>query len=203
MPTLLKPTARAATSSRWLSRTVLALALAAAGEAVRADAVPSRVAGLIPQAQLAGEGELRWLGLKVYTAQLFYGPAGLKLDRFSDQPIALELRYQTSLKSETIAESSAQEIERLGFGDATRRARWLAEMRQVFPNVQRGDRLTGVVEPGRGTRFFFNDKPLGLIEDAEFSQAFFAIWLDPRTRAPSLRESLIRRSASLPGNARP
>jgi hypothetical protein len=72
-------------------------------------------------------------------------------------------------------------------------------MRQVFPNVQRGDRLTGVVEPGRGTRFFLNDKPLGQIEDAEFSNAFFAIWLDARTRAPSLRESLMRRSASLSG----
>jgi len=199
MPDLLNPVSRTRPRTRWLSRAVVALALCTAGEVVRADAVPSRVAALISQAQLAGEGELRWLGLKVYTAQLFSGPGGLKFDRISDQQMALELRYLTSLKSETIAESSAQEIERMGFGDAARRTRWLTEMRQVFPNVQRGDRLTGVVEPGRGTRFFLNDKPLGQIEDAEFSNAFFAIWLDARTRAPSLRESLMRRSASLSG----
>ena len=75
-------------------------------------------------------------------------------------------------------------------------------MAAVFPNVSRGDRLVGMVEPGRGTRFFHNDKPIGLIEGNEFAQAFFSIWLDERTQAPSLRESVLRRSATLAGGTR-
>jgi hypothetical protein len=59
-----------------------------------------------------------------------------------------------------------------------------------------------MVEPGRGTRFFHNDKPIGLIEGNEFAQAFFSIWLDERTQAPSLRESVLRRSATLAGGTR-
>lgn len=192
---------RSARSARALARLLLVL-LCAGPVTAAADAVPSTVAAQMPQARLAGEGELRWLGLRVYTAQLWTGPAGVRLDRLGSSPLALELRYLTSLKSDTIASSSLQEMERLGMGDAQRRSRWVAEMRRVFPNVARGDRLVGVIEPGRGTRFFHNDKPLGQIEDPEFSSAFFSIWLDERTVAPSLRESLLKRSPALAGNDR-
>ena len=185
----------------WLISLACWLAVIAPGTA-RADAVPATIATRIHDARLAGEGELRWLGLRVYAAQLWSGPAGVKTDRLSGQPIALELRYFTSLKGSTIAESSASEIARLGFGDAAQRERWSAQMAAVFPNVLRGDRLVGMVEPGRGTRFFHNDKPIGLIEGNEFAQAFFSIWLDERTQAPSLRESVLRRSATLAGGTR-
>jgi hypothetical protein len=185
----------------WLIILACWLAVMAPGTA-RADAVPATVATRISEARLAGEGELRWLGLKVYAAQLWSGPAGVKTDRLSGQPMALELRYFTSLKGSTIAESSASEIARLGFGDAAQRDRWSAQMAAVFPNVSRGDRLVGMIEPGRGTRFFHNDKPIGMIEGDEFAQAFFSIWLDERTQAPSLRESVLRRSATLAGGSR-
>ena len=168
----------------------------------RADAVPPAIATRIGEARLAGEGELRWLGLKVYAAQLWSGPSGVRADRLSSQPMALELRYFTSLKGATIAESSTREITRLGFGDAGQRERWSSQMTALFPDVARGDRLVGLVEPGRGTRFFHNDKPIGMIEGNEFAQAFFSIWLDERTQAPSLRESVLRRSATVAGASR-
>lgn len=177
------------------------LAVVAPGTA-RADAAPATIATRIGEARLAGEGELRWLGLKVYAAQLWSGPAGVKTDRLSGQPMALELRYFTSLKGSTIAESSAREIARLGFGDAAQRERWSSQMAALFPDVARGDRLVGMVEPGRGTRFYYNDKPIGMIEGNDFVQAFFSIWLDERTQAPSLRESVLRRSATLAGGTR-
>ena len=114
--------------------------------------------------------------------------------------MALELSYQTALRGETIVESSVREITRLGFGDAGQRAQWEAAMLRLFPDVVRGDRLTGVVEPGRGTRFLHNDRPIGSIADPAFTRAFFAIWLDERTQAPSLRESVVRRASSLADN---
>jgi hypothetical protein len=42
-------------------------------------------------------------------------------------------------------------------------------------------------------RFFFNEQPIGEIDDPAFARAFFAIWLDPRTSEPSLRSALLKR----------
>jgi hypothetical protein len=64
-------------------------------------------------------------------------------------------------------------------------------MRALFPDVAAGDTLTGVHLPERGARFFHNGRLLGEIRDPQFSRAFFAIWLDPRTREPSLRAALL------------
>jgi hypothetical protein len=33
-----------------------------------------------------------------------------------------------------------------------------------------------------------------MVADAQFALAFFSIWLDPRTREPELRESLVGRN---------
>jgi hypothetical protein len=50
--------------------------------------------------------------------------------------------------------------------------------------------------------FFHNDKPIGRIDDADFASAFFLIWLDERTAAPSLRASLLRGAGVASGSGR-
>jgi hypothetical protein len=193
-------------SRRWNSRSrlapgLLALVLGLAGPAAASPA-PVAVAEQLSQARLAGEGELRWFGLKVYAAQLWVGPQAFRPERAASLPFALQLHYATGLKGDLIAERSLQEIERMGFGDPQRRGRWLAEMKRLFPNVARGDRLTGFHEPGRGARFFHNDRPIGTVDDPDFASAFFAIWLDERTVAPSLREALLRQASAGAGAPR-
>jgi len=136
-----------------------------------------------------GEGTLRWFGLKVYEARLWTAGGAPDLAR----PLRLELRYARALRGAAIAERSDQEISRLGFGSPEQRAAWSAAMRNLFPDVAPGDTLAGEHLPGRGARFLRNGAPLGEIADAEFSRAFFSIWLDPRTSAPDLRAALIGR----------
>ena len=137
--------------------------------------------------QRVGSGTLRWFGLRVYDAEL---RAGVRPVTFAS-PFALSLRYARGLKGRAIAERSLEEIAALGFGSPAQRAAWAEAMRALFPDVAEGDSLTGLHLPGRGARFFFNGQLLGEIEDPNFSRAFFAIWLDPRTRAPSLRAALL------------
>lgn len=196
-----RPNVRRRLAAGLVAAAALTLALPGPGAAA-ADAAPGAVAGQVPQARLAGEGELRWFGLKVYGAQLWVGPQAFRLDRSASLPFALQLQYATGLKGEAIAERSLEEIERMGFGDPQRRGRWLADMKRLFPNVARGDRLTGVNEPGRGARFFHNDRPIGAVDDPDFATAFFAIWFDERTVAPSLREALLRQAGAGTGAPR-
>lgn len=191
-------------SRRTLASASLAAALFAAEMPVRASTVPAppAIATQLSDPRLAGEGDLRWFGLKVYTAQLWVDRPGLRIDRLHAVPFALDLRYATALKGASIAERSVQEIERMGFGDPQRRGRWHEAMRRLFPDVARGDRLTGVHEPGRGARFFHNDRPIGAVDDPDFASAFFAIWLDERTVAPSLRQALLRQAGDGSGAPR-
>jgi hypothetical protein len=189
--------ATALPAARLLGAALLAIALlgAALPSAALADvasrAVPGPVQNAVPGATLAGEGELRWFGLKVYSARL-WAERALRPDGFASAPFALDLQYAMKLDGGQIAERSAKEMERMGFGDAQRRGRWLDAMKRLFPDVGSGDRLTGINAPGRGARFYHNDRPIGGVDDPDFAAAFFAIWLDARTAAPQLRESLLR-----------
>ncbi|MFN5509773.1 MAG: chalcone isomerase family protein [Burkholderiales bacterium] len=163
-------------------------------------AAPVAVTGQLQPARLVGEGELRFLGFRVYTARLWISTAGRDPAQLLQQPMALELRYLRGLLGETIVEGSEKEIARLGFGTAAQRTRWSAQMKQLFPDVREGDRLTGVFDPARGVRFFHNDQPIGSIDDTDFGRAFFSIWLDERTQAPSLRTSVMQRLPTLARN---
>lgn len=161
---------------------------------------PPAVTGQLRPARLVGEGDLRFMGFRVYTARLWISSPGRDPAQLLQQPLALELRYQRNLSGETIVEGSDKEIVRLGFGTSAQRAHWSTQMKQIFPDVREGDRLTGVLDPARGVRFFYNDQPIGSIDDADFGRAFFSIWLDERTQAPSLRTSVMQRLPALARN---
>lgn len=148
----------------------------------------------VSAARLAGEGDYRWFGLKIYAAQLWVGEVGYR----SDAAFALDLHYARNLSGAKIAEASRDEISKLGLGSEAQRAAWLAGMTRLLPDVAEGDHLTGAFKPGFGVRFYFNGKLQGEINDPQFAQAFFAIWLDPKTSAPALRKALLGNAGSNP-----
>jgi hypothetical protein len=161
---------------------------------------PQFIERILPGARLSGSGELRFFGFKIYDARLWVLPRGSSPAwakdpaKLLEHSFALDLRYVRNLKGEEIAERSLAEIRRLGFGDAAQHERWLADMKKVFPDIVRGDHLTGVFDSSGATKFFLNEKAIGRIEDADFGAAFFNIWFDARTRSPGLRESLTKAS---------
>ena len=68
-------------------------------------------------------------------------------------------------------------------------------METLFVDVKSGDQLVGVHLPGEGARFFLNGKLMGESADPAFSEAFFKIWLDPKTKRPELRAALLAQAA--------
>jgi Chalcone isomerase-like len=161
----------------------LRLALfASAGLAAKAGATP-------PQWPARGQGRMRFLGLSVYDIALS-SPDPLQAS-WAAQPLMLTLSYARALKGGAIAERSLEEMRRQGPIAEADAQRWLAGMREAFPDVKEGDRLAGLHEPGEGARFWFNGTPRGPRFDADFSRRFFGIWLAPETSEPKLRAQLL------------
>jgi hypothetical protein len=176
----------------------------------------SVAASSVPNSRLLGTGTLRWLAFKIYDARL-YAPSELSSAKNWQQvPLALELTYARSIKGEQIAQTSADEISRLGTADAAKVTAWSAAMKQLFPDVKEGDQIVGVYKPNQSVSFFLNGKPLvivnpnstdnskagpsglGPLSDPNFGKAFFAIWLDAKTRDQGLRKALLGQIADEP-----
>jgi hypothetical protein len=168
----------------------LLMTAAIADDDISTPGLPPAVAAQLPEVKIRGSGELTFLGLSIYDARL-YRSAGAHGDCAPDEPFALQLVYKRRLYGELIAARSVEEMSKLGFGTAEQRARWGDLLKTILPDVDAGDFLTGVNVPRRGVRFYQNGKPIGAIDDREFAQAFFAIWLDPRTSEPALRRQLL------------
>lgn len=149
--------------------------------------LPETIARDFPELRLAGEGRLRWLGLHIYDASLWVEGRGWNAQR----EFALDIVYARDIKAGRLVQTSLDEMRRLGFGDVRQLVRWNEALSGVMPDVKKGEHLTGVNRPGKGAEFYYQGKLVGVIADTEFAHAFFAIWLDARTREPGLRQSLI------------
>lgn len=135
-----------------------------------------------------GSGTMRFFGLRIYDATL-WAPGGVWS---ASQPYALELIYARSFDGSAIAQRSIEEIRAQRPWPGATLARWESDMRALFPDVDKGDRLIGVRTPGAGATFYSGSRKLGQIKDEAFADAFFGIWLNSATRAPDLRAQLLK-----------
>lgn len=167
----------------------LALPLARAAAPAQ-QSLPGPVLAATGELRRMGSGTMRWFGLHVYDAALWVRGS----EWVPDEPFALDIVYARDIAGRALAESSVTEMRRVGHDDPARIPRWQDTMLRLFPDVGRGDRLIGAQpRPGVAT-FWLGERPLGSVEDAGFARAFFAIWLDPKTREPQLRQRLLGRA---------
>jgi hypothetical protein len=172
----------------FLSTVLIATAWMAAS--VQANAPEPTVGAALQGKQGTDKVRLRVWGFEVYDASL-YTANGFNAEQFGDHRFGLELSYLRSFKGSDIAERSIDEMRNVTELTTEQAERWLQAMNGLFPDVKRGDRITGVHVPGSGARFYLNDRLLGDIADETFSRSFFGIWLSPNTSQPRMRETLI------------
>ena len=172
-----------------------ALALCAALTGAHAQA-PSAAPGIaaevkaeLPEARTLGTSRMRFFGIDLYDAKLF-APA-LKRSDYAAGPFAMEIVYLRSFDGPAIAERSLKEMRRVGSISPEKEKTWLQTMRQTFPDVKSGDRITAIHKPDVGIRFFVNGIARASIDDPEFSRYFFGIWLSPQTSEPKMRSELL------------
>jgi len=150
----------------------------------------SVVENYIPNAQKVGEGRLTYLVWDVYDATLF-APNG---NWQSEKPYALKLSYLRDISGKDIADTSAQKIRKQGFSDEIKLATWHAQMKDIFPDVTQGTEIVGVLTRDGLTKFYKDGQNIGAINDRDFGDLFFKIWLGEDTAIPSLRKQLLGQS---------
>ena len=135
-------------------------------------------------AKLLGQGRMTYWGFDLYDAKLFV------TDNKSQSGFALKIDYLKSFKGDALRDQTVKEMIQLGVPEARRR-QWADALKEIFPNISSGHSLTAIYRPNLGTLFLHNGQYIGEVSGEEFSQAFFGIWLDPRTTAPHLRRQLL------------
>lgn len=159
---------------------------AAAGNNV-IPVLPAPVKQTFPDLHLQGHGILRFLFWKIYDIALYVPGTAWK----PDTPYALSVTYARSFTGKEIADEGIKQMRRMGYRDTAQLERWHTDMLRAFPDVQRGNHLTALFVPPDSTRVYLNGKLTDSIQDAAFAQAFFGMWLSPKSSEPSLRRDLL------------
>ena len=143
----------------------------------------------LQSAALVGEGNFSVFGFKLYRAELWSEHVPVNYD----VQFALHLTYLRGITRKQLADTGIGEIKRQASGTipAETLNRWHDDMLRAFRDVEPGDELSAVFLPGKGIRFYSGENETGEFDDPAFARAFFGIWLDDSTRAPSLRKRLL------------
>ena len=168
---------------------LLALAASAWPLGARADTPPD-LGGLLGKVVLSGRKHFTFFGFAVYDASLWVEP-GFRAQDYERHGFALDLLYQRDFSNADITRRSIDEMTRLAPMANERKQTWESWLRSAFPDVRKGDRITGINRPSAGATFLTNGRVTGRIDDPEFARLFFGIWLSPDTSEPALRQALL------------
>ncbi|MFM2643569.1 chalcone isomerase family protein [Vibrio chagasii] len=129
-----------------------------------------------------GQGEMSYLFWTLYSAEFYTAP--------SSSERALKIEYYRSIDSKDLVEATEDQWNKLGYPNSNIE-RWLKPLYSMWPNVEAGSTLTIRIAEDNVSRFYFDEQPIGVIQDKQFGDAFLAIWLSENTSEPGLRKQLL------------
>lgn len=151
-------------------------ALAFSLAALPAWASPTEVTRALPRAEKVGEATYRMLSVPIFNAELYAENGAFAWER----PFALSLTYQRSARATTLINRSIREMSQRGGGSAETLAPLRTQFQRCFPDVARGDRVTGVSTGPDTARIFHNGAHRCDVRWPGLRRTFFGIWLDGR-----------------------
>lgn len=130
--------------------------------------------------------------LKVWFWDVYDAELRTETGAFSNaEQRALQLSYLRDIKAKDLVDTTAEEWQRLDIAITDNHQQWLNRLTQIWPNVSKGDCITLVETAAGHAQFFGPEGELGVIESAQFTRDFLAIWLDENSRFKSARNELI------------
>jgi len=142
---------------------------------------------------LRGVGLLRYMiFIKAYVGA-FYMDKNISSDQvFSDVEKQLVLHYFHAISAEDFADATTEMIEKNVSPERFSALRpRIDALNALYRDVKPGDRYTATYIPGQGTSLALNDTVLGTVPDAEYANAFFAIWIGESPIDKKFRDQLL------------
>lgn len=139
-------------------------------------ATPAEVQTALPGAQKTGEASYHMLGIHLFNAEAYAAGGEFSWER----PFALTLNYQRGARQSTLLNRSISEMTQRGAGNARSLAPLRTQLARCFPDISRGDRVTGVSTGANTATFYYNGAQRCDVQWPGFRRAFFGIWLDGR-----------------------
>ncbi|MCJ8316041.1 chalcone isomerase family protein [Idiomarina sp.] len=133
-----------------------------------------------------GETRLSVLFWDVYDATL-YSPSG-EYEKSERQ--ALNLNYLRDIDADDLIETTEEEWQKLKL-DSSEHEGWLAKLKDIWPNIKKGDCLLLVESDNGYAEFYQGEELLGTVESQVFTDQFLAIWLSPESRFEDERNELV------------
>ncbi len=147
----------------------------------RAEATPTaapEVQSLLGQPQALGSGQFRYLGFKVYDAQMF-APRGQGFDR--DGKYALKIEYLRKIRRKVLLRASLDELERIE-GDQADHPEILTKLTSCYRDIRPGDRIVASPRDANALRFWVNGTQTCTLQHENIRDRYMAIWLGDKAR---------------------
>ena len=141
----------------------------------------------IDEPERVGEARYRVFGFNVFDADLFSSEG--EFDR--EAPFAISLTYLRNLKGDRIVDRSLSEIEGQGVVSKEQALAWKTALGAIIPDVRKDDTITGVRTQNGTAKFYLNGDYIGEVEDTDFAERFFDIWIGEKASNKKFRSRLL------------
>lgn len=135
-----------------------------------------------------GKAEFSVLIWDVYESELSTS-SGEYPDTSSEEVLIYKINYLRDVTSKELIKSTIEQWEHLNIEVSVYKP-FIPELNKIWPDIKSGDSLALVVKQNMNA-FYYNNKFIGSIDDAEFAKTFLDIWLSEKTSEPELRNSLL------------
>lgn len=135
-----------------------------------------------------GNAKFTFLFWDIYHSTL-YTKSGSYIPENPPAELIFEIEYLKDITAADLLERTIEQWQHLGFSKAQYN-QFIPKLKAIWPDIYSGDKLALSVQNNK-SMFYFNDVQVGVIEQAEFSQLFLAIWLSKKTSEPELRAELL------------
>jgi len=142
---------------------------------------------------LAGTALLRYrVVFRAYVGALYLEKNVAPSRVLDDVPKRLELEYFWAIKGRDMVDA-ADPILRDNVSEETLKslAERLEKINAAYRDVEPGDRYALTYIPGEGTELALNNKPLVVVEGADFAAAYFSIWLGAKPLDEKFKRQLL------------
>jgi hypothetical protein len=167
---------------------LFALVIVASVSTAHAAALPGELNNRYKQEAPYGEGALKFLLIKAYTAALYTDAPTWSYEA----PFALAITYHMNFTREELADRTIVEMVKQAPLEPAEQKGHRAFFDKAFVDVKDGDRITATYAPGGKLRLYHNGVRTGEITDDALARRFFDIWLGEKTSEPGLREKLLK-----------